>query len=109
MNPATTTKRRPGSAADLAELEQPVTRRALGRQRATEYAAAVAAIKQFAKSKGLSVRPFHAGKRCVIVKGSAAKMASAFGASIQMYQRGTQRFRARSGSLRMPSSIAKWT
>ena len=99
----------PGSAADLAALARPTTRRALARRRAAEYAPVVAVIKKFAKKNGLAFQRFQANRRCVILKGSASKMTKAFGASLHMYERGTQKFRARSGSLKLPPPIARWT
>jgi kumamolisin len=107
-NPASK-KPRPGSAADLAALAEPTTRRKLARERAAEYAQAVNAMKNFAKTNSLTIRRFQAARRCIILKGSAAKMTKAFGASIRVYDDGQQRFRARSGSLRIPPSIARWT
>ena len=49
----------PGSAADLAALARPTTRRALARRRAAEYAPVVAVIKKFAKKNG---SPFNASR-----------------------------------------------
>jgi kumamolisin len=99
----------PGSAADLAALARPVTRRALARQRAAEYAPAVDAIRKFAKRNQLTVRAVHAARQCVVLKGSASQMTKAFGASLRIYDDGERRFRARTGSLKVPAAIARWT
>lgn len=107
-NPAVRTHA-PGSAADLAALASFTTRRALARQRAAEYRPALAAIRNFAKSNGIAVRSFQAGRRCVVLKGSSANMSKAFGASLRLYRDGERTFRARSGSLKIPLSIARWT
>jgi kumamolisin len=99
----------PGSAADLAALAWPTTRRALARQRATEYAPAVAAIVKFARQNDLTVRAVQAGRQCIVLRGTASQTTKAFGASLRIYDDGQRQFRARSGSLRVPPSIARWT
>src|SRR6266545_1080223 len=99
----------PGSAADLAALAAPTTRRALARQRAAEYAPAIAAIRSFAQQNGLTVRSVQAGRRSIVLKGTAAQMTKVFGASLRIYDDGRHRFRARSGSLKVPPAIARWT
>jgi kumamolisin len=45
----------------------------------------------------------------VVLKGSAERMQKAFGASLRLYDDGQYRFRARTGSLRVPPTIARWT
>jgi kumamolisin len=98
-----------GSAADLAELAQPRTRRSFARHRATYYAPAFAVIAKFAKKRGLKMQAKRADRRCVALKGSAERMQKAFGASLRFYEQGQHRFRARTGSLHLPPSIARWT
>src|ERR1700704_1016814 len=46
----------PGSAADLAALARPTTRRTLARQRAAVLAPAIVAIRRFATQNDLTVR-----------------------------------------------------
>ena len=99
----------PGSAADLAALTRPTTRWSLARQRAAEYAPAIAAISKFATENGLTVRAVQAGRRCIVLKGTAERMTQVFGAVLHIYDDGERRFRARSGSLKVPSSIARLT
>jgi kumamolisin len=101
--------REPGSAADLAALARPTTRRALARQRAVENAAAIAAITRFAERNGLTVRSVQAGRRCIVLRGTTARMTRAFAAVLRIYDDGQDRFRGRSGSLKVPPSIARWT
>src|ERR1700716_1142616 len=99
----------PGSAADLAALARPTTRRALARQRAAALAPAIVAIRRFAKKNDLRVRSVQAARQCVVLRGTAARMSKLFGASLRIYEDGRQRFRARSGSLKVPRTIARWT
>ena len=99
----------PGSAADLAALAEPVTRRLLARRRAKQYAPAAAAIAKFAERNGLTVRRTYLTRRCLVLAGTAAQMAKAFGARLRVYDDGRRRFRARSGSLLAPPAIARWT
>ncbi len=61
----------PGSAADLKRLAAPMTRRALARQRRAEFAPAVAAIRRFARARGLTVRKVDYARRRVVLAGSA--------------------------------------
>jgi kumamolisin len=99
----------PGSAADLAALGRPTTRRALARQRAAALAPAIAAIGRFAKQNSLTVRSVQAARQCVVLRGTAARMSKLLGASLRLYEDGPHRFRARSGSLKVPRAIARWT
>jgi kumamolisin len=99
----------PGSAADLAALAKINTRRKLALQRAAEYAPAVAVIKSFAERNGLIFRRFQAARRCIVLKGTVGQMTKAFGASLRIYDDGQSRYRGRSGSLKIPPSIARWT
>jgi kumamolisin len=100
----------PGSAADLAALARSTTtRRKLARQRAVEYAPAIAAIKKFARTSGLTVRRVQAARRCVVLKGAAGRMSKAFGAKLRIYDDGQRQFCGRSGSLTIPAAFARWT
>jgi kumamolisin len=99
----------PGSAADFAALSKPTTRRKLARQRAVEYAPAFSAVKKFARKNGLTVASVQAARRYVVLKGSAERMTRAFGAEISTYDDGGRQFRARSGSLKIPATLAAWT
>ena len=99
----------PGSKADLEALTRPITRSMLARQRAREFAPAVALIRKFVKKHRLKLRRFRADRRCIIIAGSAGRLAKAFGTALHIYDDGQQRFRGRSGSLKVPPSIARWT
>jgi kumamolisin len=98
----------PGSAADLAALTRSVTRRGLARQRAVEFAPALAAIRSFAKQNKLTVRTVRTGQRCVVLAGPAARMSKAFDAAVSIYGDGQRQFRARTGQLEVPRPIAPW-
>ncbi|HUI96637.1 MAG TPA: S53 family peptidase [Xanthobacteraceae bacterium] len=98
----------PGSAADLAALAPTTTRRGLARRRAAEFAPAVAAVRKFAEQNGLTVRNVAAGRRTVVLKGPAARMCKAFGASLCRYDDGRHQFRARAGALKIPRRLAPW-
>jgi kumamolisin len=107
-NPATEVHP-PGSAEDLAALARPTTRRALARQRAVEYAPAIAAIRKFAAKSDLSVSAVQAARRCVVLRGNVAQTTRAFATELRLYDDGQRRFRARSGPLQVPLNIARWT
>ena len=99
----------PGSSTDLSLLAQSTTRRQLARQRAIEFAPAVSVLKKFARKHGLSVRRLQFARRCVVLSGNVDQMTKAFGAVVHIYGGDGQRvFRARSGSLKLPSTIARW-
>ncbi|WLB18879.1 S53 family peptidase [Bradyrhizobium japonicum] len=102
-------RRTPGSASDLAALAQPTSRRALGRQRAAEYAPAFIEVAKFARQNGLTVHAVQADRRCVVLKGRAARMTKAFSATLHIYDSGHRRFRARTGALKVPISMGSWT
>jgi len=99
----------PGSAADLAALAVPTSRRKLARERAQHYAPALAALAEFAAQHRLTVRTVQPARRCVVLAGKANQMARAFGASLRIYDDGHRRFRARSGWLKVPAPLAPWT
>jgi kumamolisin len=109
LKDSSATRHVPGSAADLAVLTEPVSRRSLARQRAKQYAAAAAAVARFAKRNRLAIGRSNLTRRTIVLKGTAAQMRRAFGAVLGIYEDDRRRFRARSGSLRIPPAIARWT
>jgi kumamolisin len=105
----TADKHEPGSAGDLARLLRPITREALVAQRVRTHARAAARVTKFAEASGLAVRDVDLTRRRVVLEGTARQMAEVFDASLRNYHDGHQKFRARTGSLRIPAEIAPWT
>jgi kumamolisin len=98
-------ERRSGEAAGPAN-EAPLSRRSLARHRTTQYAPAAKAIARFAARHGLVVRRRSLARRCVILRGTAARIERAFGTSLRLFDDGTRRFQVRSGPLLVPADIA---
>jgi kumamolisin len=99
----------PGSAADLARLSRPTTRRALAAERARAYALIAARIGRFADAHGLTVGEIDLPGRRIVLQGGAQRVAETFDASMRLYDDGRRRFRARVGTLSVPAEIAPWT
>jgi kumamolisin len=102
-------KHAPGSAGDLARLLRPTTRQALAAQRARTHARAAARVTKFAEANGFAVRDIDLGTRRVVIEGTSRRMAEVFGVALRVYDDGSRQFRARSGSLQIPTAIAPWT
>jgi kumamolisin len=86
-----------------------LSRRALARRRAREYAPAALAIAKFAAKHGLVVRRKSLARRCVLLRGTMKQIGAAFGTSLRLFDDGTQRFRVRSGPLLVSRDIAPFT
>src|ERR1700726_119709 len=107
-NPSTK-RRRTGSAVDLADLMEPITRRALAHRRAAEYATAAEAIGKYASASGLGVREVDLTRRCIVLSGTVERLSKSFGASLRLHQVAGERFLGRIGPLVVPRTIAPWT
>jgi kumamolisin len=67
---------------------------------------AIEKVKQFAKDNNLTVGEVSAARRTVKLSGSAANMARAFEVQFGPYEHAGQRYRARSGVIRLPADLA---
>src|SRR5262249_51240730 len=99
----------PGSASDLARLLRPITRHELAAQRTRTHACAATRVTTFGEANGLAIRDVDLTRRQVVLEGTAQRMVEVFGVSLRNYDDGRRRFRARSGSLLIPTAIAPWT
>jgi kumamolisin len=99
----------PGSAADLARLTKPMTRQALRRQRARTHARAAARLAAFVRAHGVAASDIDLGGRRMVLQAPAGALLKMFGADVRVYDDGARRFRARTGTLRIPRAIAPWT
>ncbi|MBV9439396.1 MAG: peptidase S53, partial [Candidatus Eremiobacteraeota bacterium] len=64
-----------------------------------------AAVEAFASQAGLTVAEVDLARRSVVLRGSCKAMASAFGATLQRYERDGTTFRARTGPLTIPAHL----
>jgi kumamolisin len=62
-------------------------------------------VADFASAEGLTVISTHPARRTVMLTGPLAAAARVFGAELQMYEQGGNRFRARTGSLAVPAEF----
>jgi len=79
------------------------------RQFAARYGAErkdLAAIEEFAIGHGLHVRQASAGRRSVVLAGSAARMQDAFSTRLSRYRSPHGDYRGRSGHLHVPAEVA---
>jgi kumamolisin len=98
----------PGSAEDLRRLE-PMTHRALERQRARTHARAAERVAAFARDHGVAVRDMDLTRRRMILEAPARLLTELFGATVKLYRDEAGIFQARTGVLRIPFEIAPWT
>jgi kumamolisin len=98
-----------GSADDLAELLQTISRRALARRRSSEFAAAAEVVRAFAAAHGLRVRRVDLTRRLIILSGTVEQLTGCFGASFGIRRVGRDRFLSRAGFLSIPRELAPWT
>ena len=66
----------------------------------------LAAIEEFATEHGLRVRQASAGRRSVVLSGSAARMQDAFSTRLSRYSSPKGEYRGRSGHLHVPTRVA---
>lgn len=95
-------------ASELAA--QPFERRTyLSREEAArEYGADVPdalAVQQFANAAGLLVLETSLARRSIVLEGTAAALAAAFGTDLRAYRSGNQTFRGRVGALSVPVTL----
>jgi kumamolisin len=79
------------------------------REFAARYGAArkdLRAIEEFATEHGLHVRQASAGRRSVVLSGSAARMQQAFSTRLSRYSSPEGDYRGRSGHLHVPARVA---
>ena len=98
----------PGSAADLADLARPLTRKQLADRRRRRFDAVSRKIAAFAAAAGLEVVDVSLPRRRIRLAGSAERVARAFDARLGLYEREGERFHARRGRLSLPGEIAPW-
>lgn len=107
-------RERPGAAA-LSWVDEEATRPARERRRMTreEFAAVhgadaadVEAIRRFAADHRLEVAGVDVARRSVVLSGSLADLAGAFGTRLGVHEGPQQRYRARTGTLSVPSEVA---
>jgi kumamolisin len=67
---------------------------------------AIEQVKQFAKENNLTVGEVSAARRTVKLEGTAADMIRAFGIKLDLYEHQGRRYRARTGSIQLPSDLA---
>ncbi len=68
--------------------------------------AAIDKVKEFAKENHLTVGEVSAERRTVKLEGTAANMMQAFGAKLERYQHEGHQYRARTGTIQIPSDLA---
>jgi kumamolisin len=86
-----------------------LSRRMLARRRAAEYRSAADSVARFASRHDLAVKRRNLARRSIMVRGKAAKIAEAFGTSLQLFHDGRRQFCVRSGPLYVPEDIAPFT
>lgn len=100
--------RSPGTPSDSANASvAPITRDALRRQRENALAAPLRTISRFAARHRLEVTEQDPARRLIRLAGTAAAFEAAFKTELYDYQDGEHRFRARSGSLCLPRTLAR--
>jgi kumamolisin len=67
---------------------------------------AIAAVRAFATTYGLSVKNVDQARRVVELSGTVAQMERAFGTTLNDYRRDNVTFRGREGALQLPASLA---
>jgi kumamolisin len=63
-------------------------------------------VADFALTEGLTMVSADLARRSVVLSGTAARMTKAFGAEMKLYRQSGQTFRARSGTLAIPSDLS---
>lgn len=81
-------------------------RAALAAHRAHSHAPGLSRVRAFAEEYGLTVVAAEPARHLVRLGGSVAAMQRAFGTELAAYADGAHRFRARSGTLSLPASLA---
>jgi kumamolisin len=84
-----------------------LSREALHRQRRVRLGGLLDGIGRFADQHGLEVTLADASRRLVKVAGSVEKLEAAFGTKLHIFEHEGRRFRARSGSLSIPTHFAE--
>ena len=77
----------------------------LNAQRLQEYKHDIDAISKFVSTSGLSIVKIDASRRLIKVSGTADKLEAAFRTKLHYYNDGKTPFRARAGSLSVPSDV----
>lgn len=78
----------------------------LATSRATTYASDLSALAAFACQYGLTVVEQNPARRLLRVAGPVSALAAAFGAEVKLYEVRGNVFRARTGSVSLPASLA---
>jgi kumamolisin len=91
---------------DPQRLSGPVSRAALRSQRVARLSGAIDQVARFAASHGLEVTQVDACRRLVKAAGSIEKLEAAFGTKLHLFEHEGRRFRARTGSLSIPTELA---
>jgi kumamolisin len=65
----------------------------------------IAAVTDYANAQSLTVESTDVARRAVIVSGTMGQMRAAFGAVVDVYQQEGQTFRARTGTLTIPTNL----
>ncbi len=86
---------------------QKMSRRALHSERQWRLGKVLEEIAQFAAHNGLTVTSTDAGRRLIKIEGSLGRLEVAFGAKLHLFEHQGQRFRARTGSLSVPSALSE--
>jgi kumamolisin len=91
-------------------LPQPGTAEPVSRRRFAEMYGADPAdlqkIGELASAEGLTVISSDPARRTVVLAGTTATIAQAFGANLQLYRQNNRTFRGRSGALMIPAHLA---
>jgi kumamolisin len=90
-------------------LQVSITRRQLALRRKQEYAPAAEAFRRFAKEAAITVQRVDLTRRLIVLSGTIDRISEAFGIRLRVYDDGTHRFLSRSGPVRLPHAVARWT
>lgn len=95
-------------AASRTLTGEPPLSRAAYAERFGADPAAIAAVENFARDHGMTVVQVDPARRLVVLSGTVAQLSDAFQVNLQRYQRDDETFRARSGPIHVPESLAPY-
>jgi kumamolisin len=99
-------RRRPGSAAAIAELSTRVSREQLKQERKRRFKSPIAKIRRYAKQHGMRIFDVDPARRRVKLRATSAKSEKAFATRLRQIEHGGCHYRCPDRTPRVPRHIA---
>jgi kumamolisin len=99
-------RRRPGSAAAIAELSTRVSREQLRAERKLQFKSPIAKIRRYAKQSGMRILDVDPTRRRVRLRATSTKSEKAFATRLRQIEHGACHYRCPDRTPRVPQAIA---